>query len=120
MSHARKRGSIAKVTYLPEGCILNIFNVNDYLFKDILSSSLCFVISLPIRSLQARPVKSIFFSSVLNAWLRIPVIDSQSTVLFGFLAVTSVANIMSLFIECHLKGAILSFKKVNYKNLVPK
>ena len=81
--------------------ILNVFNVNDYFFQDILSSSLCFVISLSIRSLQARPVKSIFFSSVLNAWLRIPAIDSQATGLFGFLAVTSVANIMSLFIEGH-------------------
>jgi hypothetical protein len=56
----------------------------------------------------------------MHAWLRIPAIDSQSTVHFGFLAVTSVANIMPLFIEGHLKGTILSFKKVNYIKLVSK
>jgi len=63
------------------------------------------------RSLHALPVNSTGFSLVLTARLRILATCSHSEEVFGFLDETSVASIISLVIEGHLKGAIFYEKE---------
>jgi len=82
-----------------------------YLFSDFLSSTLYLFTRRSSRSLHALPVNSTGFSLVLKARLRILATCSHSEEVFGFLDETSVASIISLVIEGHLKGAIFYEKE---------